>query len=119
MAISSIYRGDSDSFTLSVPLTIWTAGGKFFFALKSKGLINDTDITDANAVLKKVYDDAFITGTTLTDKIYTLTLTHSNTLITPGKYVGEFQWVNSDGTVIKTFKQFKYTVVGDVNQRVS
>lgn len=120
MAISSIYRGDSDTFTLSVPLTIWTAGGKFFFALKSKGLINAADVNDDNAVLKKSYDDTFITSTTATDKVYTLTLLHNDTKdATPGKYIGEFQWVNADSSVIKTFTQFKYTILGDVNQRVS
>lgn len=121
MASSSIYRGDSDSFTLSVPLTIWSASGHFFFAIKAKGLVNAFDATDTNAIIKKTYDDTYITSTTSTMKVYTLTLLHTDTVeATPGKYVGEFQWVSADATpVVKTFAPFKYTINGDVNQRIS
>ena len=120
MAGSSIYRGDTDEWTLSVPLTIWSAGGTFFFAVKSKGDINTADLTDANAVLKKEYDDTFITSTTDTDKVYTLDLTHADTVgTTPGKYIAEFQWVNADASLVKTFTPFRYQIKGDVNQRVA
>jgi len=120
MAGSSIYRGDSDTWTLSVPLTLWSAGGTFFFAVKSKGDIATADLTDANAVLKKEYNDTFITSTTATDKVYTLSLSHADTVnVTPGKYVAEFQWVNAGGTVVKTFDQFKYQIKADINQRVA
>lgn len=120
MATNTIFRGDSDSWTMTVPLTLWTAGGKFYFGLKAKGLINAADATDANAVLKKTYDDTYITSTTATDKVYTLTLSHADTVdVTPGKYIAEFQWVNSGATVVKTFTQFKYTIKGDVNQRIA
>lgn len=116
----SIYRGDSDTRTLSVPLTIWSAGGSFFYALKSKGLINAYDPTDANAALKKTYGDSYITATTATDKVYTLTLVHADTNeVTPGRYVAEFQWVSADGTQVKTFAPFPFTIKGDINQRVS
>lgn len=121
MATNSIYRGDSDEFTLSVPLTIWSAGGNFFFAIKSKSVINTSDPSDTNAPLKKTYDDTYITNTTATDKVYTLSLTHDDTKnITPGKYLAEFQWVSADVTpLVKTFTPFKYTVKGDINQRIS
>ena len=120
MAGSSIYRGDSDTWTLSVPLTLWSAGGTFFFAIKPKGSINAADLTDSTAIIKKQYDDTYITATTATNKVYTLNLTHADTLnATPGKYIGEFQWVNAGATVVKTFTQFRYTIKGDVNQRVA
>lgn len=120
MATNSIFRGDSDTWTLSVPLTLWSAGGTFFFAVKDKSLINTVDESDSNAVLKKSYDDSYITSTTDTDKVYTLNLTHSDTVdATPGKYIAEFQWVSADLNTVKTFTQFKYQIKGDVNQRVS
>lgn len=120
MAGSSIYRGDSDSWTLSVPLTLWSAGGTFFFAIKSKANINPVDATDANAVIKKQYDDTFITNTTTTDKVYTLNLTHTDTVsATPGKYLAEFQWVSADLSTVKTFTQFRYVIKGDINQRIT
>jgi hypothetical protein len=120
MGQTSIFRGDSDTWTLSVPLTIWTAGGSFFFALKSKSDINTADATDSLAVLKKTYTDSSITSTTDTDKVNTLTLTHTDTKdISPSKYIAEFQWVNADASVVKTFTQFKYQIKGDVNQRVA
>lgn len=128
MASTSIYRGDSDSWTLSIPLTLWSAGGKFFFGLKAKGDLAAVDATDTSAVLKKTYDDTFITSTTATDKVYTLTLLPTDTAgTTPGKYIGEFQWVNSVGlttpnspsAVVKTFDQFKYQIKADLNQRTA
>jgi len=120
MAGSSIYRGDSDTWTLSVPLTLWSAGGTFFFAIKSKANFNPSDPTDANAIIKKDYDDSFITGTTLTDKVYTLNLTHTDTVgATPGKYFAEFQWVSADLSTVKTFTQFRYQIRADLNQRIT
>lgn len=120
MAQNTIYRGDSDSWTLSVPLTVWSAGGKFFFAVKPKGSLATVDLTDASAQIKKTYDDTFITSTDAVNKNYTLTLTHTDTVnTTPGKYIAEFQWVNAAGTVVQTFGQFKYTIIADVNQRIS
>lgn len=87
--------------------------------MKPKSLIDANDPTDANAVFKKQYNDTSITATTATDKIYTLTIDHNDTKdITPGKYIAEFQFVNTNGQP-KTFKQFKYTILGDINQRVS
>lgn len=120
MALNGIFRGDSDTWTLSVPLTLWSAGGKFFFALKSKGDVATVDLTDANAVVKKTYDDTYITSTTATDKVYTLSLLPTDTQgKEAGKYIGEFQWVSSDGNTVKTFSQFKYKLQADVNQRVT
>lgn len=120
MASTGIYRGDSDTFTLSIPLTIWSPGGKFFFALKNKGDIATVDLTDSNAILKKTYDDSFITATTSTDTVYTLKLLPADTQgKTPGKFIAEFQWVSADGTMVKTFAQFKYEIKADINQRVS
>lgn len=115
---SIIYRGDSDSWTLSVPLTIWSAGGSFFFAVKAKADIDPVDATDTTAVIKKEFDDTYITSTTATDKVYTLTLLPSETRsATPGKYLAEFEWVSADTLTIKTFTQFKYQIKGDINQR--
>jgi len=120
MAVNAIFRGDSDTFTLSVPLTLWSAGGTFYFGLKLKGNLASNDPTDANAPLKKSYNDTFITGTTLTDKVYTLNLTHDDTKdVDPAKYIAEFQWVSADLSTVKTFTQFKYTIKPDLNQRIT
>lgn len=128
MAKKSIYRGDSDSWSLSVPLSIWSAGGKFFFAVKSKDSIAAADTSDNQAVLKKTFDDTYITSTTTDNKVYTLKLLPSETQNTvPGKYKAEFQWVNSSAlsnpsdanAIVKTFAPFDYTIVADINQRTS
>lgn len=120
MATNSIFRGDSDTWTLSVPLSLWSSGGTFFFAIKDKSIISAIDATDSNAVVKKQYNDSFITATTATDKVYTLSLLPSDTAgKTPGKYLAEFQWVSADQQTVKTFTQFKYQIKADINQRTS
>lgn len=128
MARRTIYRGDSDEWTLSVPLTIWSAGGKFFFAVKAKGDINEVDATDANAVIKKTFDDTYISDTTATDKIYSLYLLPSETVdATPAKYKAQFKWMNSAAIAdisdtaarAKTFEQFDYQIKGNINQRTA
>ena len=120
MAKVRIFRGDTKDWTLGVPLEDWSAGGAFFFGAKAKSRLSPSDASDSNAVVKKKFTDSDISETTSTEVKYNLVLTPADTSpIAPGKYIAEFQWVSSDQSVVRTYKQFTLEVKADVNQRIS
>jgi hypothetical protein len=118
----SMPRGDSRSFNIRVPISIYSTGASLFFGMKKKA---DDDNADSAAVLKKTLTDDDISSTTDDYKIYTLTLAPSDTnSITPDTYQAEVEFVSSDGDTVLTFPdpdvaRWKFQITPDINRRTS
>lgn len=118
----SMPRGDSRSFTIKVPVSVYSTGASLLFGMKKKA---DDDSSDSAAVLKKTLTDSDITATTADYKEYTLTLTPSDTTgITPDTYLAEVEYVSSDGSTVLTYPdpdiaRWKFTISSDINRRTS
>lgn len=118
----SMPRGDSRSFKIKVPVSVYSVGASLFFGMKAKA---DDDSTDSTAVLKKTLTDSDITSSDETYKYYTLTLDPSDTnSITPGVYLAEVEFVSSDASTILTYPdpdiaRWKFTISSDINRRIS
>lgn len=124
-------RGDNIIHTFAMPATDWSSGGKLFFTAKPA---IDDDNTDAVAVIDKSWSDGSVSDVTITIngvatacKQYACDFVPSDTnSIESGgadsaDYLGEFQWVASDGKV-KTFPptdpKLDVTVYFDVKRKV-
>ncbi len=118
MAKIELFRGDARTLPpVKVLRSLWTSGGHLFFGAK---LIPDADTTDAQAILKKKLDDTNIDSgnSDATYVAYTVSLTASDTTVAPGTYIGEFQFVDSNG-LPTTFTQVPVVITADINRRVT
>lgn len=118
----SMPRGDSRSFNVKIPVSVYSTGASLFFGMKQQP---DDDSTDSTAVLKKTLTDSDISSTTDDYKIYTLSLAPDDTnSITPGTYLAEVEFVSSDGLTVLTYPEpnvsrWKFTISSDINRRTS
>ena len=95
-------KGDNVNHSFKLPIGDYTTGGTLYFTAKPAV---DNDATDAAAVIDKSFTDSDVTE----DSTYaTWALAFEPGDITgvnfsngekAKKYLGEFQWVESDGTV--------------------
>lgn len=127
MSHIGIIRGDNKQITFSLPADNWEAGGTLFYAVKT---VIDDVVTDTTAVLKKDFDDTVVTDVTIDGvdyKKYTLDFSPTETfsIVSNGKKtlsaLSEFQWVNSDKSIVRTFpssnNKIKTIIYMDVNRR--
>lgn len=108
MAQMEFTRGDGVTHTFAMPATSWSAGGKLYFAAKTQ--IDDDD-TDASVVIRGAFDDTVVEDTTINGVAYKKYTCYfppaaTNSIESEGasqaEYIGEFQFVSSDG-VPRTF----------------
>lgn len=92
-------RGDINYHTFTMPASVWSAGGKLFFAAKPAV---DDDNTDAASLINGVFDDTDVTDVTINGiamKKYTCTFlpAATNSILSQGAdevdLLGEFQFV--------------------------
>ena len=83
-----------------------------FFTAKLSGDIGKSDPTDLNAAIKKNY--TVFSDPTLWELF--LSLTSSDTDVTPADYIGEIQLKTTTGSLVST-QQFSFKVLPDVTQR--
>lgn len=120
-----LMRGDGASREVWLPLEIYTPGGKLYFAAKEEP---DADPTDNSAAVKKTMTDDDVTSTSFTDPdepnddtvyavfVCALTAEDTDNAEPNDNYIGEFQYVDVDGTPF-TAAQFRVAVKGDINRR--
>ncbi|MCA9325948.1 hypothetical protein KDA23_07895 [Candidatus Saccharibacteria bacterium] len=94
-------KGDDVTHTFKLPVAEYTAGGTLYFTAKP---VVDNDATDAAAVIDKSFGDA-----DSTDSSYAtwscafepgdITGVNFSNGEKKKSYLGEFQWIESDGTV--------------------
>lgn len=101
-------KGDNQTHYFKIPKTAWTPGGTLFFTAKP---MVDNDPTDAAAVIDKTFTDADILESSHEEYdpnyvTYVLAYNASdivNVTFKDGekrkKYIGEFQFVDSEGRV--------------------
>lgn len=109
-------RGDGITHSFAMPASLWTAGGKLFFAAKP---VIDDDLTDAAAVIQGNWNDAAVTsipaGGLLADGVTVATVpmkqyacafppSATASIVSHGAesadYLGEFQFVPSGGVPV-------------------
>lgn len=106
MADFAFTRGDGVHHQFAIEATSWTAGGVLFFAAKPA---IDDDNTDTNSVISASWNDSAVTdqvinGTAM--KVYDCFFPPSatNSILSDGAtsldYLGEFQYVPTDGDPI-------------------
>lgn len=103
-AIMEFKKGDGCTHSFKMPASVWSAGGKLFFAAKTNP---DNDATDAQAVINKSFTDSVVTNETINGveyKVYTMAFVAADTaaiVFTDNskskKYLGEFQFVPLSG----------------------
>lgn len=113
-----MYRGDYREMVAKLPIASYTEGGTMYFGAKLKSLVSSADATDANAVVLVT-----ATSPTLVDEEYahyTLVFEHATTSTkTPGRYIGETQYVDSSGRPTTFSPQVEFILLSDVVQTVS
>lgn len=117
---SSITRGNSKSYPLSLPASVYSTGASLFFAMKAAV---DDDPLDTEAVVRKTLTDADIA--VQNDKVVTwmFALVPADTdEVDPGDYLAEFKFVSADKATRLTFPDpdqavWIFTVKAGVNRR--
>jgi hypothetical protein len=114
MSAIKIIRGDTAtinaSFQDSDGVAIDLTGGKVFLTVNT----SDTPTDDTSAVIEKDID-SFTTPTT---GEVTITLTSTDTNITPANYWYDIQFVSSTGVVTSLDKQ-RFIVKSDISRRIA
>jgi len=113
MSRLSVYRGDDKTFNFTfknsngaaINITDWT----IFFTVKE----HETDADDDAKIKKDVTSHTSPTG-----GLSTLSITDSDTNLTPKKYYYDFQYKKADGT-IKTIVKGEFRVLTDITRRTS
>lgn len=108
-----IYRGDSHN--IAVNFTANAAGvvenGAIWFTLKE----NKTDL-DEDAILQKT--EAIVVDPETDIGAGTINLTPANTNIEPKKYYYDIQFVNTDGSVVKTLIEGTIKILVDITRSI-
>lgn len=113
MSRLSVYRGDDKTFNFTfkysngaaVDITGWT----IFFTVKEKEADSDDDAKIATEVTS--HTDA-------SGGLSTLSITDSDTNLTPKKYYYDFQVKKADG-LIRTLVKGDFTVLTDITRRIT
>lgn len=118
-------KGDGTTKIVKIPIDAWSSGGTLFFAAKTQP---DDDSTDAAAVIKKDFDDSYVT-TDSTWATYTLSFDPADTAnisFSDGSsertYDGEFQFVPVSGDPVSYPGNDDYIeviVYADINRRTT
>ena len=113
MSRLSVYRGDDKTFSFTFKYSDGTAvditGWTIFFTAKE----NESDSDDDAKIAKEVTSHTSPTG-----GLSQLSITDSDTDITPKKYYYDFQVKKDDG-IIKTIVKGEFRVLTDITRRIS